>query len=86
MSIADMGNARRKRGRREATPALAGHSLRTFITSWQLSLEAAGKSPRTVRSYTDSVRALCAFLSQGLAGGLPAALSAGHLKIAKHRA
>src|SRR5450631_2010407 len=67
MSVADMGNARRKRGRREATPAPAGPSIRTFITSWQLSLEAAGKSPRTVRSYTDSVRALCAFLdAQGM--------------------
>jgi hypothetical protein len=47
---------------------------------------AAGKSPRTVRSYTDSARALRAFLGQGLAGGLPAAVSAGHLKVAKHRA
>ena len=69
MSVADMGNARRKRGRRETTAAPAGPSLRTFITSWQLSLEAAGKSPRTARSYTDSARALCAFLGQGLSGG-----------------
>ena len=81
-----MGNARRKRGRLEATPAPAGPSLRTIITSWQLSLEAAGKSPGPSASNTDSVRALCAFLGQGLAGGLPAAVAAGHFKIAKHRA
>ncbi len=80
MSVADMGNARRKRGRRETVPAPAGPSLRTFITSWQLSLEAAGKSPRTVRSYTDSARALCAFLD---AQGMPSdveGVGADHLR------
>ena len=80
MSVANMGNARRKRGRRETTPAPAGPSIRTFITSWQLSLEAAGKSPRTVRSYTNSVRALCAFLD---AQGMPSdveGLGAEHLR------
>jgi hypothetical protein len=29
-----------------------------FVTSWQLALEAAGRTPGTVRFYTDSVRAL----------------------------
>ena len=80
MSVANMGNARRKRGRRETTHAPAGPSLRTFITSWQLSLEAAGKSPRTVRSYTDSVRALCVFLD---AQGMPSdveGVAADHLR------
>ena len=62
MSVASMSGARRNRGRRETDPAPAGPTLGTFIVSWQLSLEAAGKSPKTVRSYTDSVKALCAFL------------------------
>jgi len=39
-----------------------GVDIAAFVTSWQLSLDAAGKSPRTVRSYTDSVKALRAFL------------------------
>ena len=56
MPVADMATPAQARTP-EATPAPAGLSLRTFITSWQPSLEAAGKSPRTVRSYTDSVRA-----------------------------
>ena len=33
-------------------------ALAAFVTSWQLALEAAGKSPKTVRSYPDSVKAL----------------------------
>jgi site-specific recombinase XerD len=67
MSVTSMGNARRKRGRQESAPASAGPALSTFVTSWQLSLEAASKSPKTVRSYTDSVKALCAFLdAQGM--------------------
>ena len=72
MSVADMDNARRKRGRRETTPAPAGPSLRTFTTSWQLLLEAAGKSPRTVRFYTDSAHARCAFLGQAWPAAWPA--------------
>lgn len=55
MSVTSMGNARRKRGGRESAPAPTSPALSTFITSWQLSLEAASKSPKTVRSYTDSV-------------------------------
>src|SRR6266566_3722280 len=60
MSVTSMQEARRSRGRR--TAAAAGVDLAAFVTSWQLALEAAGKSPRTVRSYTDSVRALQKFL------------------------
>ena len=60
MSVTSMQEARRSRGRR--TAAAAGVDLAAFVTSWQLSLEAAGKSARTVRSYTDSVRALQKFL------------------------
>jgi site-specific recombinase XerD len=41
-----------------------GAPLSGLIDSWQLSLEAAAKSPRTIRSYTDSVRALHAFLTR----------------------
>jgi site-specific recombinase XerD len=57
-----MGEARRNRGRRDGSSAPAGPPLTAFVTSWQLALEAAAKSKRTVRSYTDSVRALHAFL------------------------
>jgi site-specific recombinase XerD len=65
MSVTSMQEARRNRGRRTATAA--GVDLAAFITSWQLSLEAAGKSPKTVRSYTDSVKAFQAFLAaQGM--------------------
>src|SRR5690242_13934301 len=65
MSVTSMQEARRSRGRR--TAAAAGVDLAAFVTSWQLALEAAGKSPRTVRSYTDSVRALQRFLlAQGM--------------------
>ena len=67
MSVTSMQDARRSRGRR--TAAAADVDLAAFVTSWQLALEAAGKSPRTVRSYTDSVRALQKFL---VAQGMPA--------------
>jgi integrase/recombinase XerD len=60
MSITSMGDARRNRGRRKGS--ITGPSLTAFVTSWQLSLEAAAKSPKTVRSYLDSVKALNAFL------------------------
>ena len=65
MSVTSMQEARRSRGRR--TAAAVSVDLGAFVTSWQLSLEAAAKSPRTVRSYTDSVRALQKFLvAQGM--------------------
>ena len=62
MSVTSMGEARRNQGRRGRTRASAGPSLTTFVTSWQLALEAASKSNRTIRSYLDSVRNLYAFL------------------------
>lgn len=62
MSVTSMGDARRNRGRRDGSPAPAGPPLTAFVTSWQLALEAAAKSKRTVRSYTDSVKALHTFL------------------------
>ena len=61
MSVTSMREARSGRGRR--TAAAFGVDLAALVTSWQLSLEAAGKSPRTVCSYTDSVRALQKFLT-----------------------
>lgn len=80
MSVTSMREARRNRGRRAATPAPAGPSIATFSTSWQLALEAAGKSPKTVRSYTDSVKALGAFLaSQGMPTDIDG-VSAEHLR------
>jgi integrase/recombinase XerD len=62
MSVTSMREARRNRGQRGSTRAPASPPLTAFVTSWQLALEAAAKSPRTVRSYLDSVRALHAFL------------------------
>ncbi len=62
MSVTSMQQARRSRERRASTVTAAGVSIAAFVTSWQLSLEAANKSPKTVRSYLDSVKALQAFL------------------------
>jgi site-specific recombinase XerD len=62
MSVTSMGEARRNHGRRDGIRASADPPLTAFVTSWQLALEAAAKSQRTVRSYTDSVKALYAFL------------------------
>lgn len=64
-----MGDARRARTRRSAASGL-GVPLVDLVPSWQLALEAANKSPKTVRSYLDSVRAFHAFLvDQGMPGG-----------------
>ena len=64
-SVTSMREARRSRAQRAAVSS--GPALSTFIASWQLALDAAAKSSRTVRSYTDSVRALCRFLvDQGM--------------------
>lgn len=66
VSVTSMGEARRNRGGKAAStsPPITG-----LITSWQLALEAAAKSPKTVRSYIDSVKALHRFL---VAEGMPA--------------
>src|SRR5215470_7834433 len=78
MSVTSMQDARRSRGRR--TAVAADVDLVAFVTSWQLSLDAAGKSPRTVRSYTDSVRALQKFLvAQGMTADVEE-VDAGHLR------
>ena len=61
MSVTSMQEARRSRARRAT--AAAGVGIAAFATSWQLALEAAGKSPKTVRSYLDSVKALHGFLA-----------------------
>ena len=63
MSVTSMGEARRNRGGRSGARAADGPPLTAFVTSWQLALEAAAKSPRTVRSYLDSVKALYAYLT-----------------------
>ncbi len=68
MSVTNIQQARRDRERRTSAATTAGVSIAAFVTSWQLSLEASSKSPRTVRSYTDSVKALHAFLA---AQGMP---------------
>ncbi len=68
-SVTSMREARRSRTRRAA--ATSGPALSTFIASWQLTLDAAAKSSRTVRLYTDSVRAFCRFLADQ---GMPASV------------
>jgi site-specific recombinase XerD len=46
-------------------------NLTAMLPSWQLALDADGKSPKTVRSYTDTLRRLSAFLTaQGMPSGL----------------
>jgi site-specific recombinase XerD len=46
-------------------------SLTGMLPSWQLALDAGGKSPKTIRSYTDTVRKLAAFLTdQGMPSGI----------------
>jgi len=60
-AVTSMREARRSRARR-AQAVESGPALSTFVGSWQLSLESANKSPKTVRSYLDSLRALIKFL------------------------
>jgi integrase/recombinase XerD len=67
-SVTSMREARRSRARR-AKAVESGPPIMTFIVSWQLALESANKSPKTVRSYTDSVRWLSKFLVEQ---GMPA--------------
>jgi site-specific recombinase XerD len=62
-SVTSMREARASRARR-AKAARSGPPLATFIASWQLALEAAVKSPKTIRAYTDSARGLCKFLAE----------------------
>ncbi|GII84554.1 recombinase XerC [Sphaerisporangium siamense] len=58
----DPSRARRRPGRR--APAVPrGADLETLLDSWTLALEAANKSPRTIRSYTDTAKAFIAFLA-----------------------
>lgn len=39
-------------------------SVASLLPSWQLALESATKSPKTIKSYTDSVRSLARFLRE----------------------
>jgi hypothetical protein len=54
-SVASMREARASLARRAKTVE-SGPPLTPFIRSWQLALESANKSPKTVRAYLDSVR------------------------------
>jgi site-specific recombinase XerD len=54
---------------RQRPDAPAGASLEALIESWGISLEARDLSAKTIRSYTDSAKALCRFLDQR---GMPA--------------
>ncbi|GAA4059555.1 tyrosine-type recombinase/integrase [Actinomadura miaoliensis] len=44
--------------RRPRAAAPTGTPLLTIVDSWELALDAAGKSPKTIRGYTDTVKAL----------------------------
>jgi site-specific recombinase XerD len=61
MSVTSIQEAQRSRDL--LANAAAGVGIAALATSWQLALEAAGKSPKTVRSYLDSVKALQGFLA-----------------------
>lgn len=50
----------RRATRRTTMPA--GAPLETLIDSWALALDAANKSPKTIRSYTDTAKMLTRFL------------------------
>jgi site-specific recombinase XerD len=65
--VTSMGEVRRARAKRAAASA-PGVPLVGLVPSWELALEAAAKSPRTTRSYLDSVRAFDKFL---VAQGMP---------------
>jgi hypothetical protein len=52
-SVTSMGEARR---RRASASVSEGPPLTAFITSWELALEAAAKSPRTVRAHDAHAR------------------------------
>lgn len=54
--------------RHSVRQAAASRALRMLVPSWALALEAADKSKLTVRSYTDSAKALASWLD---AHGLP---------------
>ncbi|HUR07561.1 MAG TPA: tyrosine-type recombinase/integrase [Nonomuraea sp.] len=58
------------RSRRQLPPS---PPLLDMVPSWELSLQAADKSPGTIRSYLDSVRVLARFLSER---GLPVEVEA----------
>lgn len=69
MSVIDFHAARAKRatsprGRATVRQVPSGNRLIRLLDSWALSLDESGKSEKTIRSYTDSVRALCAYLTE----------------------
>jgi site-specific recombinase XerD len=49
---------------RRRSGAPAGAPLEGLIESWEISLEARDLSAKTIRSYTDTAKALCRFLRQ----------------------
>jgi site-specific recombinase XerD len=58
----------RSSAKHSAARASDSAPLAALLPSWELALRASGKSPKTIRSYTDSVRKLSAYLAaSGLA-------------------
>lgn|SRR5215467_3086301 len=49
---------------RASDPVSSGTPLTAMLRSWRLALDAARKSPKTIRSYLDSVRALSRYLAE----------------------
>jgi site-specific recombinase XerD len=52
----------RSSAKHSAAKASDSASSASLLPSWELALRAGGKSPKTIRSYTDSVRKLSAYL------------------------
>ncbi|MGZ6957333.1 MAG: tyrosine-type recombinase/integrase, partial [Acidimicrobiia bacterium] len=57
----------------DPTPTLIGDDVRLLLPSWQLTLRAEGKSPRTIEAYLSAGNQLVAFLTQN---GMPMGASA----------
>ena len=55
-----------------------------FLTKYSMG-QKVSPSTSAAEPWRSARNAKCAFLGQGLVGRVPAAASAGHLKIAKHR-
>ena len=61
----------RSSAKHSAAKASDSAPLAALLPSWDLALRASGKSPKTIRSYTDSVRKLSAYLAaSGLTDGV----------------
>lgn len=67
--------------RRKPSPTnLQGAPLRALVDSWRIALESSNKSPRTIKVYTASARALIAWLHAGDRPTDAEGVTAGHIR------